>query len=235
MHHHWSYYLKMPIPFIIAALWSWTLLLPVQLNAAEVQLLLLSSQKAIFLVDGERRVLEPGEASPEGVELIAIEEEKAVVRIGEETRHLDLSRKWVGQNPPSPETSDSTPNSVPEHRVYVDNQGMFLTTGSINGFPVDFIVDTGATTVVLNASAAKRLGINFRRDGKIVAVTTASRRERGYLVKLRSVKLGQIEVFNVDATVIDGSFPPRALLGMSFLGRLESQRTPTTLLLRKRY
>ncbi len=197
--------------------------------------MLLSSQKAIFLVDGERRVLMPGEESPEGVELIAIEEERAVVKIGGETRHLDLSRKWVGQGGPSPRDADSVANTGQEHRVFVDNQGMFLTTGSINGFPVDFIVDTGATTIVLNAAAAKRLGIDYRMDGKIIGVTTASRQERGYLVKLRSVKLGQIEIFNVDATVIDGSFPPRALLGMSFLGRLESQRTPTTLLLRKRY
>ena len=221
--------------YTTATLLGLVLLLPMQPNAAEIQLLLLSSQKAIFLVNGERRVLTPGEASPEGVELIAIEEEKAIVKIGEETRHLDLSRKWVGENSSSPRDSSSVTNRGQEHRVFVDNQGMFLTTGSINGFPVDFIVDTGATTVVLNADAAKRLGIDYRMDGRIISVTTASKQERGYLVKLRSVKLGQIEVFNVDATVIDGDFPPRALLGMSFLGRLESQRTPTTLLLRKRY
>jgi predicted aspartyl protease len=47
--------------------------------------------------------------------------------------------------------------------------------------------------------------------------------------------MGPIEVRNVAATVIDGAFPPQALLGMSFLGRLESERTPTMLLLRKPY
>jgi aspartyl protease family protein len=96
-------------------------------------------------------------------------------------------------------------------------------------------VDTGATTVVLNAGEARRLGIDYRMNSKIVSVTTASRQERGYLVELRSVKMGSIEVRNVAATVIDGAFPPQALLGMSFLGRLESERTPTMLLLRKPY
>jgi aspartyl protease family protein len=100
---------------------------------------------------------------------------------------------------------------------------------------VNFLVDTGATTVVLNASQGRRLGLDYRMDGTIVSVVTASGVERGYQIKLRSVKVGQIELTNVEATVVDGAFPPEALLGMSFLGRLESESTPTMLLLRKKY
>jgi aspartyl protease family protein len=201
--------------------------------ATETELLLVSPQKAIMLVDGKRRVLSVGETSPEGLTLVAIESETAIVTLDGETRHLELARTMAGG--PAPPVAAGTPNGQGEHRIYADNNGMYRATGSINGFPVNFIVDTGATTVVLNAGEARRLGIDYRMDSKIVSVTTASRQERGYLVQLRSVKMGSIEVRNVAATVIDGAFPPQALLGMSFLGRLESERTPTMLLLRKAY
>jgi aspartyl protease family protein len=186
-----------------------------------------------MLVDGKRRVLSVGETSPEGVTLEAIESDTAVVALDGKFRHLGLARTMAGGPAPPPAAMKS--RGQKEHRIYADNNGMYRATGSINGFPVNFIVDTGATTVVLNASEARRLGIDYRMNSEIVSVTTASRQERGYLVQLRSVKMGPIEVRNVAATVIDGAFPPQALLGMSFLGRLESERTPTMLLLRKPY
>jgi len=209
------------------------ILAPSSAPATEVELLLVSPQKAIMLVDGKRRVLSVGETSPEGLTLLAIESETAIVALGGETRHLGLARTMTGG--PAPPPAAETSKGQREHRIYADNNGMYQATGSINGFPVNFIVDTGATTVVLNAGEARRLGIDYRMNSKIVSVTTASRQERGYLVELRSVKMGSIEVRNVAATVIDGAFPPQALLGMSFLGRLESERTPTMLLLRKPY
>lgn len=220
---------RRPLPGLMIAL----TLIPSLAPASEVELLLVSSQKAIMLVDGKRRVLSVGETSPEGVTLEAIESETAIVALDGETRHLELARTMAGG--PAPPVAAGAPDGQGEHRIYADNNGMYRATGSINGFPVNFIVDTGATTVVLNAGEARRLGIDYRMDSKIVSVTTASRQERGYLVQLRSVKMGPIEVRNVAATVIDGAFPPQALLGMSFLGRLESERTPTMLLLRKAY
>lgn len=198
--------------------------------AAEISLLLLSPDRAILLVDGVRRVLSPGETSPEGVALLAIDNDAVTVRIDNETRQLQLARSMAPVAKPKSHTPVA---GAPEHRVYIDNSGMYRTTGSVNGFPVSFIVDTGASTVVLNAREARRLGLDYRMDSKIVAVTTASGLERGYLVKLRSVKVGTIELYGVEAIVVDSSFPVQALLGMSFLGRLESKRTPSMLILRK--
>lgn len=213
---------------VFATLLATLLALPVR--AAEPSLLLLSPDRAILLIDGERRVLSPGETSPEGVTLLAIEGDAATVRIGDRVRQLQLARS-IG--PAAAPRADTAERGRPEHRVYVDNSGMYRTTGSINGFPVGFIVDTGASTVVLNAREARRLGLDYRMDSKIVAVTTASGVERGYLVKLRSVRLGPIEIQGVEAVVVDSGFPVEALLGMSFLGRLESERTATMLILRK--
>ena len=201
--------------------------------APVVDLLLLSPEKAILTVDGERAVLAVGDSGPGGVRLLAIEDDTAILEVDGETRHLGLSRTLRGGS--TTPSANATGPARSEHRIYVDNHGMYRTTGSINGFPVDFIVDTGATTVVLNGAQAGRLGIDYRMKGKIIAVATASRVERGYLVKLRSVKLGSIELLDVDATVLDSDFPPQALLGMSFLGRLQSERSATMLLLRKGY
>lgn len=202
------------------------------LAAAEVSLLLLSPDRAILLIDGKRRVLAPGETSPEGVTLVDLDAEVATVLQDGETRELRLARFVAPLAPPESGTATAT---VPEHRVYADTGGMYRTTGSINGFPMSFIVDTGASTVVLNAREARRLGLDFRLESEIVTVTTASGVERGYLLNLRTVKVGPIELNGVDAIVVDSGFPAQTLLGMSFLGRLESERTAGMLILRKPY
>jgi aspartyl protease family protein len=212
------------------ALLALVTLFPCALPAAgDVGLLLLSSNKAILLVDGERRVLSVGQTSPEGVTLLETGAEDALVDVGGETRRLGLRRKLET----SGDAVSAPDGRHKEHRLYADRQGMFRTTGSINGQPTDFLVDTGATTIAMNASQARRLGIDFRMDGKAVQVMTASGVELSYQVRLRSVKVGPIELNGVNATVMQGDFPAQVLLGMSFLGRLESERTPTMLLLRK--
>ena len=213
---------------VLATVFTALLALPVA--AAEISLLLLSPDKAILLIGDQRRMLSPGDTSPEGVALVAIENDTATVRIGDATQQLRLARSMESAAAPAAGAAET---GKPEHRVYIDSSGMYRTAGSVNGFPVSFIVDTGASTVVLNAREARRLGLDYRMDSKIVAVTTASGVERGYLVKLRSVKVGPIELYGVEAIVVDSNFPVQALLGMSFLGRLESERTPSMLVLRK--
>jgi len=203
--------------------------------AAEVELLLASSDKAILLVDGNRRVLGVGDTSPEGVTLVAIGDSTVSVQQADEVTTLGLSRTLSGHAIVGPGGDNAPAPGPKEHRIYADATGMFQTTGSINGFPVGFLVDTGATTVVVNGREARRLGLDHRMQGEIVPVITASGVERGFQVKLRSVKVGPIELTGVEAIVVDGDFPTPALLGMSFLGRLESDRTPTMLRLRKKY
>jgi aspartyl protease family protein len=205
-------------------------LVPCALPATDsIGLLLLSSEKAILLVDGERRVLAVGQTSPEGVTLVETGQEHAIVDIAGQTHRLGLKRTLGA----GAVTASGTDARHKEYRVYADRQGMFRTTGFINGQLTDFLVDTGATTIAMNAAQARRLGIDFRMDGTAVKVMTASGVELSYQVKLRSVKVGPIELNDVNATVMQGGFPTHVLLGMSFLGRLESERTPTMLLLRK--
>jgi aspartyl protease family protein len=123
----------------------------------------------------------------------------------------------------------------PKVRIWPTPNHMYLVTGSINGFPVDFIVDTGATLVSLSGREARRLGIDYRVVGTPGHSSTASGIEKIYLVKLDKVRVGDIELRNVQGAVHDGDFPPATLLGMSFLGRLTMRQEGQVLELEKKY
>ena len=123
----------------------------------------------------------------------------------------------------------------PKVRIWPTPNHMYLVTGSINGFPVDFIVDTGATLVSLSGREARRLGIDYRVVGTPGHSSTASGIEKIYLVKLDKVRVGDIELRDVQGAVHDGDFPPSTLLGMSFLGRLTMRQEGQVLELEKKY
>jgi aspartyl protease family protein len=115
-----------------------------------------------------------------------------------------------------------------------DGRGHFVTTGSINGGSVRFLVDTGATLVALPASEARRLGINYLQ-GERGQMQTANGVAVAYRVKLDTVKIGDIEVNNVDAVVSENDAMGVTLLGMSFLNRMEMKRDGQSMTLIKRY
>jgi aspartyl protease family protein len=118
--------------------------------------------------------------------------------------------------------------------LIADSRGHFVTTGNVNGMPLRFLVDTGASVIALSVDDAKRAGVNYLA-GSRGQVQTANGIATVYLVKLDAVKVGEILLNNVDAAVIDGNKLPIALLGMSFLNRMEMKRAGDTLTLIQRY
>jgi aspartyl protease family protein len=111
-----------------------------------------------------------------------------------------------------------------------DRNGHYEAEGKINGQPVTFLVDTGATDVSLPESAARALGLDF---GPRVTVMTAAGPAGAWVTRLDEVTVGGIRRKNVRATITDGEFNG-ILLGMSFLkhyslqqhdGRLEIRET----------
>ncbi|MDP3248558.1 MAG: TIGR02281 family clan AA aspartic protease [Polaromonas sp.] len=111
--------------------------------------------------------------------------------------------------------------------------GHFLTAGQINGRAVQFMVDTGATSVAMSAADAERTGIKYK-DGQPVRMSTANGITQGYRVKLNSVRVGDVEVYDVDA-VVSPQPMPYMLLGNSFLTRFQMLRENEQLILVKRY
>ena len=186
----------------------------------------LFSGKAVIVVDGNRYVLGVGESTPEGVRLIESDPQAAVLEVDGQRGRYPLGGR-IGTN-----YSRQEKLSV---RVYQDSRGMFTTVGSINGQTVDLLVDTGATAVAMSAVRAKRLGLQYRLRGSPVNVNTASGTAQGWRIKLDTVRVGVIELRQVDAIVVEGSKPDSVLLGMSFLGRLNTRNEGQVMVLEERF
>ncbi len=192
----------------------------------KVSLYALFNNKAIVLVDGAHRLLSTGEVSPEGVKLISADPatNQAVVEFDGKRQELKLNAII------SPIQNTRHPTVT----IYAGANGFFRAQGSVNDFPVTFIVDTGANVVAMNASLAKQIGLDYR-DSEASLVKTASGFARAYTIELDKVAIGGIVIRNVEASVIDGPQPDTPLLGMSFLGNLEMQRDGNQMELTQKY
>jgi aspartyl protease family protein len=188
----------------------------------------LLGSKAVLLIDGKRHVVKTGGSTPEGVKLVSIEGDAVVLEIDGQQRKQTMGDNLVFN------TRYVAPQSQ-EVLIIQNNNGLFTTVGSINGLTVDLLVDTGANIVTLNAQHARRLGVAYEKQGEPVMVATASGIVKAYRITLRSVAVGQIELQNVAAVVMTGPHPAEILLGMSFLGSLEIQRSGNVMKIKKNY
>lgn len=187
-------------------------------SATTVMVMSIGPNRVDLLVNGSMvRVLRPGEASPEGVRLIGIGPQGALIEIE--------GRRWQMA------LGSSTSSSVVLH---ADARGHFLANATINGVAVRALVDTGASTVALNLSDAQRLGISLAGAQRIDMHTAGGVRP-GLRARLAVVQLGDIVLRDVDATVSLGNELPIVLLGMSFLNQVEMQRAGRTLTLTRRH
>ncbi len=99
--------------------------------------------------------------------------------------------------------------------------GHYWAEGEVNGSPVRFLVDTGATAVALTPDDARRLGFNLGQLTYAYRVVTAGGHTRAAAVKLASVTVAGARLDDVDALVIEKGLDT-SLLGMTYLGRLAS-------------
>ena len=199
---------------------------PLAIAVEKIVVLGLFKDKAIVKIDGKQHVLSAGQTSPEGVRLISANSEQAVLEINGTSSTYKLGTH-IGSQFAQPSAGRSV-------QIWPDSHGMYATVGSINGYPVDFLVDTGATLIALNRNQAKRLGIDYLVDGIKGTSSTASGVVTTYYVQLKKVRVGEIELRSVDAAVVDGDFPREVLLGNSFLNRLNMRRDGRMLELRKK-
>jgi len=188
---------------------------PFAAHAADVALIGVIGDKAVVIaVDGgEPKTLKLGQTWS-GIRLIAVEKTQATIEIEGRQRVLAL-----GQHHRSGPASDGRPTAT----LSADPRGHFFADAVINGQPMRFVVDTGASVVVLMAADATRMGIDWRK-GRPAPMQTANGATVGYLVKLQSVRVGGIELQNIDGVVVEQGLGAFGLLGMSFLNRLEMRR-----------
>jgi aspartyl protease family protein len=194
--------------------------------AQEVSVLALFEGKALLAVDnGKPRTVRAGETYA-GVKLISANSEEAVVSINGKQQRLKLGEGIY--------STATLPSGNATVTLSPDRKGHFITTGTINGASMNFLVDTGATMVSMGLEDARRAGVNYL-EGVRGQSQTANGVTPIYRVKLGSVKLGDITLNDVDGVVHEKSSLPVVLLGMSFLGQLEMRREGKSLTLTKRY
>ena len=185
--------------------------------------------KALVNIDGASpRFMAPGQTH-QGVKLLSTQGEAAVFEINGQRQTLR-----VGDAPVSVGRSGGPEASGPQRVVLTaDAQGHFLPAGQINGRTVQFMVDTGATAVVLSESDAKRINLDYTK-GRKVGVSTANGNVIGHQLQLDSVRVGSAQVHGVAAIVLPQSMP-YVLLGNSFLTRFQMQRNNDQLTLDRRF
>lgn len=194
--------------------------------AADVVVIGVFGGKATLVVDGGKpRTLNAGEATPEGVKLVSTSGDGAVVEIHGKRQAVSLGQRISAGGAGSAQRSVLT----------ADAQGHFFTTAVVNDVSMRFMVDTGATMVTIGSDDAKRARINYQ-NGQRAMLQTANGSLAAWIVKLDTVRLGEITLHNVDGIVIEGNrLGGTGLLGMSFLNRTEMKREGDTMSITRRY
>ncbi len=172
-------------------------------------------EKALIVIAGEPRMVGVGQRV-NGVRLVAVSGDSARIEVGGQAFNLPLG---------------GTPQRVGGASAASDNGtivltaglgGHFMSQGAINGRPVQFMVDTGATSVAMSQAEAQRLGIDLSQPPSGTA-GTANGAVPVWRVVLTSVRVGEVAVSQVEAIVLPAAMP-YVLLGNSFLSRFQMRR-----------
>lgn len=192
-------------------------------QATDISVVGLFPGKAVLVVDGgSPRTYTVGASISPGVKLLAASQSSATIDFNGKRQVVAIGQHAGG--------GGAGGSSVTLH---ADGRGHFTAEGQINGGSVRMLVDTGASLIAIPGMDAERLGINYR-SGRVGYSNTANGMKQVYMVKLDTVKVGDITLHQVDATVHEQGLPI-ILLGMSFLNRTEMQRSGDKMTLTKRY
>ncbi|HEX6295172.1 MAG TPA: TIGR02281 family clan AA aspartic protease [Burkholderiales bacterium] len=211
------------MPHIIALLALSLACLPAR--AADVAMIgVIGDKAAVLALDGGNpKTVKVGQTW-NGIKVIEVKGDFATIEMDGKRRVLHRGMHYRAA------AASSDRQSV---TLAADPQGHFFTEGAVNGSPVRFLVDTGATAVALPASEARRLGVDYRK-GRPGFTNTAGGVVQTFRVRFDRVRLGDIELSGVDGVVIERGLDI-ALLGMSFLNRLEMKREGQTMTLIRRF
>ena len=196
--------------------------------AQSVALQGMMGNRALLIVDGSApKAVAPGD-SHRGVKVVSTSGDQAVVEVEGKRKTLR-----VGEAPASVGGNGGGGPAGNRIVLTAGSGGHFLAEGNINGRAAYFMVDTGATSVSIGAAEAERLGVDYKA-GQPVRLNTANGVAPGWRVMLATVRIGDVEVRNVEGVVSQQPMP-YILLGNSFLGRFQMRRDNDQMVLERRY
>ena len=140
------------------------------------------------------------------------------------------TREDAANNPNRDPASQRLGDGTREVVLQRNRANHYVATGLINGHPVEFLLDTGATRVVVPEALAKRLGLPRGMPG---IARTANGEVRTFETRIERLELGAIMLQDVRAIINTGEAMDEVLLGMSALGRLDLQQSGSQLRLRQ--
>nr|WP_315480717.1 TIGR02281 family clan AA aspartic protease [uncultured Rhodoferax sp.] len=184
--------------------------------------------KALLIVDGGfPKAVAVGEVH-KGIKVVAIQGEQITLEVGGKRQVLR-----VGDAPASVGSGAGQQLSGGRVVLTAGPGGHFMSEGQINGRTVQFMVDTGATTIAMSVADAKRIGLDYQ-NGQTVQMSTANGITQGWRVTLNTVRVGDVMVSGVEAVVSPGGMP-YVLLGNSFLSRFQMNRNNDQMVLERRF
>lgn len=200
------------------------LLSPQDAQASEFSLVALSNGKAMLVVDDKPpKMYAVGSMITATSKLISTNSNSATIEVDGKKQTVFLGHAVLRSEPIK--NSSVT--------LQASENGHFFTEGKINGGSnIRMLVDTGASFVSMSANDARRLGIDYKK-GTPSRTSTANGIVPTYLVRLDSIKIGDIELFQVDASVQENDIGI-CLLGMSFLKRVSMVREGQQMVLTKK-
>lgn len=174
-------------------------------SAATVRFIGLHGDRASLRIDQRPVLLAVGQ-SAHGVKVLVANRQLAIVRMRDHNYLIEKGRKQ--------------PSLLPAEVIIDRSRGMFFVAGRVNGEITRFVIDTGASHVVLSNKEARRLKLRYSTSNR-VPIRTASGRDSAYATTLDSVSVGGIVLNEVPALITRGKAPEIGLLGMTFLGQLK--------------
>ncbi len=202
-------------------------------QAQSVTLAGMLGNTALVIVDGKPPKSVAAGESHLGVKVLSTNGDSAVIEMAGRKHTLRVGDAPASVGAGGASNTTGTAANGSKIVMTAGSGGHFLSMGQINGHSVQLMVDTGATAVSMSTADAQRMGLNLK-GAQIVRLSTANGVTQGWRVKLDSVRLGDVEVFNVDAVVSNASMP-FVLLGNSFLTRFQMTRDNDQMVLVKRY
>lgn len=182
-------------------------------------------EKALLVVNGSPRAMAVG-GIHQGVKLVSISAQDAVVEVDGKRVQLAMGGRQVSIG------GDDGGASGNRIVLTAGSGGHFVTRGSINGKSVQFLVDTGATSVAMGQAEAERIGLKYK-DGQQGLANTANGQVLIYRTRLNSVRINDVQVYDVEAAVLVAPMD-MVLLGNSFLTRFQMKRENNLLTLDKK-
>jgi len=205
-------------------------LLPPLVTAQSVALRGVLGSKALLVIDGGTpRALAAGD-SLQDVRVLQVSGDTAEVEIKGRRQTLRLGEAPISLGGRGAAAGD--PALGRRVVLKADNRGHFIERGQINGKTMVYMVDTGASSVAIGRSDAERMGLPFLK-GQPVMMRTANGDAQGWSLRLDSVRVGDVEVFGVDAVVAPLAMP-YVLLGNSFLAHVQMTRQGSEMVLERR-